>query len=163
MIQITKIGNWSKTLRIIRNLQGDIRAAGIQSLYNFAKKAESIAVGHIANQDLGWKPLAPYTVAKKLRHGMSDLTLIESSTYYQAITSWVTKESAYVGIKRNTTEPDGTPTYSVAKLQEYGDTGKKIPTRPLWKPTLDEAIAWQRANNNPATIFIANLRAKYGI
>lgn len=164
MVSIRRTGNWRGIGALIDNLEKECKIAVDTSLKRFALKAEGTAKKHLRDQDLNWKPLKPATLAAKLREGYSEKTLIRTSSYFQSITSWVdkTKDVAYIGVKKEVKEPEGRYIHLIARVHEFGSMSGNIPARPLWQPTLEETIEWHKKNNNPATIFLRNIR-KYRV
>ena len=84
-----RIGDWQKIGTLIANLGGLAKESQQESLKKFGLKVEATAKGHISKQDLGWKELKPATVARKAAKGLSEDVLVETSTYFQSITSYV--------------------------------------------------------------------------
>ena len=160
-----KVGEWEKLHLLELNLAKEIIGAKNTALRRWGLKAEGTAKLHISNQDLGWQALAPATLARKIRLGFSTNILVETSTYFQNITSWIDapNNTVYAGVKRGVREPNGEDTGMVAAIHEYGSQSGRIPARPLWQPTYAETMEWHIKNNNPAKIFIKNIKSKYGV
>lgn len=137
---IKKIGNWTGITRLTRAMDVEIRKANKQSLMKIGLKAEQIAVKHIRNQDLNWQSLSPATVTRKSRLGQSDKTLMATTDYIQAITSYATSDTAFAGVRKRATNRTGEDLTMIAAVLEFG-TGD-IPERPLWRPTYDETVSW---------------------
>lgn len=155
-----RIGNWRGVSRVIRNLQGDMRDAQRITLKRFGLKVERIAVTHISKQDLGWKRLKPSTIASNIRQGYSENILVETSLYFQSITSWVDNDAVYAGVSKTIRTRSGTLLANVAEVHEFGSRSGNIPARPLWQPSFKEAIEWMKDNNNPAEIFLQKLKRR---
>jgi hypothetical protein len=139
--------------RALNSMQKDIQTINTIELKRIGLQAEKKAVMHLRNQDLGWKPLSERYRKRKTGERsrtrndggrdkrfkkMSEKILIATSSYLQAITSWVKKETVYVGVKRGVTNENGQEIGNIAKVHEYGSVAKNIPARPLWKPTFEE-------------------------
>lgn len=150
-MSMQRTGAWGQVANLIRNIGPEMRMAKRDSLYRFAAKTEAIAVTHISAQDLGWKRLKAATIRRKKKKGFSTNILVETSTYFQSITSWVANDTAYIGVKRGVYEPDGTEVANIAAIHEFG--AGAIPARPLWKPSLNEALIWHTNNNLPSKLF----------
>lgn len=161
---IRRTGNWRGVASLVDNLEKECKIAVDTSLKRFALKAEGTAKKHMRDQDLNWAPLKPATLAAKIRKGYSEKTLIRTSSYFQSITSWVDKSSdtAYVGVKKDAKEKDGRHIHKIARIHEFGSMSGNIPARPLWEPTMEETIEWHKKKNNPADIFLRNIR-KYRV
>lgn len=154
-----KTGDWQKLGNVVSNLSRLAVESRNESLKNWALKSEGVAKGHIANQDLGWKPLTIQTKSRKIRKGYSDKILVATSTYFQSITSFVQDKRAFAGVKRGVMSSDGKEELvNIAPVHEFGSESQNIPARPLWQPTMKEVIAWHRTNNKPEKIFIAKVR-----
>jgi hypothetical protein len=147
---------FAQARRVVMSIRPEMKKAQIKSLTRFGIKAEAIAVAHISNQDLGWKALTPKYLAQKVREGKSELTLVATASYFKAITSWVMSDTVYVGVKRTVRNPNGEEIANIAKILEYGT--KDSAARPLWTPTLREAIAWHNLNNTPEKHFMEAMR-----
>lgn len=149
----TKTGDWEKVTKLVANLSAEMQKAREISLKRFGLKVEGLAVGHISKQDLDWKPLKAATISAKVRKGMSENILVETSDYFQAITSYVKDETAYAGVKKEAKNRDGDIIHNIAAVHEYGSRSGNIPARPLWKPSFDEGIKWHFQKNLPEKIF----------
>lgn len=161
MSSLRRIGEWERVGRLVRDLGPNIKKAGTMSLMRWGLKAERIAIEHLSAQDLDWKPLAPYTLSQKISRGGSELTLIDTHTYFRNITSWVEDWTAYVGVKRGLTSKDGKVDLGlIAATHEYGSSSGRIPARPLWTPTFTEVMKWHVDFNQPV-MHLANILSKY--
>lgn len=138
-------GNWNKTIRKLRNFQIELEQKLYQTTAAAAEYVESVAVGHLRNQDLPWQPLKEsYSRRKKSAKGkgsrrLSEKILIATGTYFQSISTYVDGLNAFVGIKRGVArEADGTDVVNIARVHEKGYEAGGIPKRPLWEPTFQE-------------------------
>jgi hypothetical protein len=128
-------------------LTGDWNGFGVKlkSLLNFgdftddkvAKDAEqllNIIQGHIANQDLPWKPLSEST----LRQKDNKLIYIESGELVSELAvKKIEKNKYFVGAPQGITHSQSG--LDVSKLMEYLEYGTdRIPPRPLIKPSYEE-------------------------
>lgn len=157
-----KIGDWDKVGRITHDLAKDMEDAREESLKKWGLKAEGTAKKHMGTQDLGWTSLKPATISAKVRKGYSENILIATSDYFQAITSWVGKGTAYVGVTKHATDSDGTKIADIAAVHEFGSKGAGIPKRPLWKPTFKETVKWfNKSSSTPAKIFMRKVKLKW--
>jgi len=141
-------GDWKAVEALIKVLKNEAEIASNQALAQAGLKAEAIAKTHISKQDLNWTPLKASTVAAKVKKGQSENILVATSTYFQSITSWHTKGKAYVGIKKQVVEEDGSLVADIARTLEYGSVTRNIPERPLWQPTMAEVIKWMKEKTN---------------
>lgn len=156
MGSVKKTGDWNKVHRVVLNLDKDMRDARTVGLMQVALKAERIAVKHIQNQDLNWQGLESKTKAQKSRKGQSDNILIASTDYIQSITRFTTKNTAFAGVKKDTTNRSGDDIISIAAVHEFGS--RDIPARPLWKPTSKETEKWIRDKKLFASIAVKNIK-----
>jgi len=159
-MSLQRIGNWRGVTRLVNHLQRDMKAAQMIALKRFGLKVERIAVTHISRQDLNWKALAPATIASNIRQGYSENILVETSLYFQSITSWVDNDVVYAGVSKNIRTRSGTLLSNVAEVHEFGSRSGRIPARPLWRPTFKEAIEWMQDNNNPVDIFLERIKRR---
>lgn len=157
---IEQTGDWRAVEALIRAIKTEAFIATQQSMSRVGLKAEAIAKTHMSKQDLGWKPLSPKYLASKVRRGLSDNTLIATSTYFQSITSWNNGQKVFVGVKKQAVSEDGELLADIAKVHEFGSVTRSIPARPLWQPTLTEALDWLSKDkaNRPETIFMQRLQ-----
>lgn len=153
-----KVGNWNGARRVTLRLAAEMKAAQKLCLQRFGLKAEGNAKSHISKQDINWEPLAPATLAQKMRGGHSRNIYVMTSSYFQAITSWVTNDTVYAGVKRSATTKDGELFTEIAATLEFGTRDGRIPERPLWRPTLKETIEWHLKNNDPRMLLIKRFK-----
>ena len=154
---LEKVGNWAQGVKAVEELGKKMLQAQEIALKRVGLYAEGQAKLHIRNQDLGWKPLQPKTIADKIRKGFSTNILVQTSSYFQAITSWVDKDKgvAYVGVKKQVRNKEtGELVADIAKVHEFGSKSGNIPARPLWQPVNREALEFmKKPENTPPAIF----------
>lgn len=161
---IQKVGDWEKVERLINNIKPEMVASKNLSLKRWGLKAEAVAKKHISMQDLNWVQLKPETLATKLRKGYSENILVQTSTYFQSITSWqdaTINNTVYAGVKKQARGKDGEIIADIAATHEYGSKSGRIPARPLWQPTFDEVVRWHFASNTPEKIFAQRIKRFY--
>lgn len=149
-----KIGKWKQVFKVVKNLKKEADKAQTESLQRFGLFAEGRAKLHMSNQDLSWQPLK----ASTLKYKKGDKILIETSAYFQSITSWVNKNTVYAGVSRKAKNGKGEEIANIAAVHEFGSKSRNIPARPLWKPTLKESVNWHFKSNTPEKILIKNLK-----
>ena len=157
-----KFGDWQKVRILVANLPKEADRINHQSLMQVGLKAERLAVKHMANQDLGWKPLNKEYLAKKIAKGGSEKTLIDTSTYFQSITSGVDGRVAMAGVFRKARHPDGRVVADIARDHEFGVKKKNLPARPLWGPVFREVSGWIKKEKFFARRLHDELMKKYG-
>jgi hypothetical protein len=159
---IKKVGDWENIKSLVNNMHKDLEASRLIALKRWGLLAEGIAIKHISSQDLNWEALQPSTISGKVRLGYSENILVRSSTYFSSITSYVRKDTALAGVKKEAKYADGEKVANIAAIHEYGSPDRNIPARPLWEPTLNEArtIIKKDKKFDPTAIFLAKLRLK---
>ncbi|MCB9047614.1 MAG: hypothetical protein H6550_15885 [Chitinophagales bacterium] len=181
-----KVGNWNSFSLLAANLHKELANARMVVLKRWALKAEGIAKEFLNSQELAhngtWLPLSVYTRQRKARLGYPDDTLIETTTYFQAITSFVVGDTANAGVKRGKTYPNfksvttasgkhkklksqegnvGREIATIAKWQEFGNA--VLPARPLWQPTYKRVMVWHLQHNDYKKVAIQMLVNKYQV
>lgn len=161
MAAFRKIGEWERVGRLIKDLGPNIKKAQMRSLMRWGLKAEGIAKTHISAQDLDWIPLKPATISKKISAGYSENILVETSSYFQGITSFVDGDMAHAGVRRGVRNREGNVELGmIAAVHEFGSDDGVIPARPLWQPTFAETMHWHMLKNQPI-MHLAELLRKY--
>lgn len=155
---IKKEGDWKAVDIFLSDLKVEMQKARKQSLMRFGLRAEKIALEHISRQDLSWDPLSEQYKKFKADNGLSTDILVATSSYFQAITSWVDRTTAYAGVKRGAKNKDGEDVANIARILEYGEH-----KRPLWQPTYKEALELWAEHDKPITIFMANIKKKHKV
>nr|DAJ85226.1 MAG TPA: virion morphogenesis protein [Caudoviricetes sp.] len=154
---LERIGNWQQAMSAVEDLGEKMLKAQLIAIKRAGLYAEGQAKKHIKSQDLGWKPLEPKTIANKIRQGYSENILVQTSSYFQSITSWVdeNKGIAYAGVKKQVrNKKSGELIADIAKVHEFGSKSGGIPARPLWQPVNKETIAFmKKSENTPPEIF----------
>lgn len=164
MSSFQKTGDWDKAARLIKALHLEWEKAKDISLKRWALKAEGVSKMHISAQDLGWQALKAETISRKVKKGYSENILVQSSDYFQAITSWVIQDpdgggTAYAGVRKSAKNAEGEEIGMIAKVHEFGSASGTIPARPLWRPTFDEVINWfDKSESTPLAIFTKNIK-----
>lgn len=143
---IKLIGNWNAVNAITTHIERLGKEAMKDGLVKTGLYAEGRAKGHISKQDLGWKPLKQVYAESKAKKGLSNSILVSTSAYFQAITSYVQGNVAYVGIKKIARDKEGNQIANIAAVHEFGSSKAKIPARPLWQPTIKETEKWLEKN-----------------
>nr|BDD48157.1 hypothetical protein 1 [bacterium] len=138
MSQLT--GEWkgfeNDLVRLKTTLLTKLKLATVQN----AEITKKSVVKHLQNQDLGWDKLSKKYLARKKKQGLSTATLIATSQLMQSITTQASsnKMSAFVGVLRTAKRRGGGKAVLIAAIHEFGSKRRKIPARPLFRPTLQE-------------------------
>lgn len=143
-MELKKFGDWGVVTNMAKNMSSDIKHSNKIALAQIALRAEAMAVKHLRDQDLKWKPLSKKYIESKRKKGLSDKTLIATSSYMQAITSDVNQAgtASSAGVFRKSKGKNGENIADIAKTMEYGSIVRNIPARPLWKPVYSEMKKW---------------------
>tara|TARA_R110000850_G_scaffold101122_2_gene209301 strand:- start:888 stop:1364 length:477 start_codon:yes stop_codon:yes gene_type:complete len=140
------IGDWLKVDHITKRIEQLGKETMIEGLVKTGLFAEGTAKKHMSRQDLGWKALNKDYKDYKKSKGLSTNTLVATSAYFQAITSFSKGKQVNVGVKKVARDKEGNEIANIAAIHEFGSTKRGIPARPLWKPTLDETNVWLKKN-----------------
>lgn len=154
-----KFGDWNRAMLIIKRLKKEAEKAVKKSLQMVGEKGVEISKGHLTNQDLAWKPLKESTINAKVARGDDPRILVSSNRYYQAISSQVSGNGVFAGIKKGEITERGDDLTLVAAVHEFGALSIGIEARPLWQPTLMESIGWAKDEANPAKILLEALES----
>jgi hypothetical protein len=127
-------GQWGPELKRLALLPEKINRAMERAASQSAHHIEAVAKRHLRNQDLDWKELSPaYKKRKEKTPGLSEKTLIATSSYMQAITTSKEPDGYLVGVKRGVKNEKNQEIVEIAIIHEEGENA-----RPLWKPTFEE-------------------------
>lgn len=145
IIQIKPVGQWAETIKTIGRLDPAIKAASIAAQFKVANLICKKVKAHLRNQDLGWAPLSDSYYDEKEHEGLSTKTLMAHGNYYNAIEVWHpgNQHMVYVGVRRGkfTRNLKGKRSKleiaQIAAIHEFS-SGRKIPRRPLWNPSIHE-------------------------
>lgn len=134
-------GEWEKALMVVKKLEKIIRKGINKGTITNAHLIEARAVKHIQNQDLRWKKLDPAYKRWKEKNRLSTDKLIATGTLMNSITVQVLKDGqeAFVGVLRKARGKNGEQLANIAAVHEFGSVRRKIPARPLFKPTFRES------------------------
>lgn len=154
------MGNWTEVRRFVNRLVPSFEAEQKRTLKRFGLKLEGTVKTHISNQDLNWAPLSEWWLNVKADNNYSFNHFVATSTYFQAITSWVKADTAYIGVKRGTVGDNEESLGTIAYVLENGYAPNKLPARPLWAPSLKETKEWlSKKENDPAANVLRKWRS----
>jgi hypothetical protein len=122
-----------------RRLVTNVERATAENL----QMVEAAVVGHLVSQDLRWKPLSARYLKRKLgkKTGgrLSEKILIATGQYRRSITSeQFNPFEGVVGVKKTQKYAGGEKVANIGLVHEFGTRDRRIPARPLWKPTTEE-------------------------
>jgi hypothetical protein len=136
-------GDWGRLNGFLSGFDRKFIAAIDRATGENIKLGERTVVMHLKSQDLGWKPLTDRYRRRKRRFKrggrLSEKTLIATATYFKSITA--EKFSPFegaVGVLRQARYQRGEKIANIAMVHEFGTKNRRIPARPLWKPSLEE-------------------------
>lgn len=145
-----KTGNWNEARKATATVGKVMSISRLETLEKFAAHAKKLAKDHIAKQDLNWAAHSPRTTANRARRGLGDKKLFATGDYLKSIDSWISKDTAYAGVKSGEMHKDsGLLLSTIARTMEYGSPSSNIPARELWFPTAWETMAWIKKHHNP--------------
>lgn len=126
---------WKAGLTRIRNVQRSLikaAEAGEVALAQFGleEMKESILSGSLDVQ-----PLAPATIAQKIREGFPTNPLIRTRDYLDSLVVVKTSKGMTVKPRPGSTTREGTPMVTLMAVHEFGND--RIPARPHIRPTIE--------------------------
>lgn len=144
-LEIKPIGRWNEAVRVISKLSPAIKKASLKAQLKVCNEIRTRVRAHLRNQDLGWKLLSSTYSERKSSLGLDGRTLIAYGNYYHNIEVWQKgmQYLVFVGVKRGkyTRRLNGKrgklDIATVAAIHEFS-SGRKVPRRPLWNPTIRE-------------------------
>lgn len=158
-----RIGRWDAARYLTSNIGNDINAANTIALRKISLKAERIMVKYILSQPSVWPALSPTYLEQKKRKGLSNKTLIASSSMYGSIKPFSNDKIAFAGLKRKVKNKDGEELANIAAIMEFGSKRRNIKPRPFIAPTYQAVLRWMNKNK----IFVSEIdnfiRKKYGV
>jgi hypothetical protein len=137
------MGNWDYVMRTLGRLGPVVKESSIKAQMKVAKEICRRVKAHIRNQDLEWQPLKTEYLDEKEASGANSRILWAYGNYYRAIEVWKMRGSVYVGVRKGkyTRTLNGKRSKieiaRIAAIHEFA-SGKTIPRRPLWNPTIKE-------------------------
>jgi hypothetical protein len=144
-IETKLFGQWAETIRMTQGLNSKIKKASIKAQFKVCREIQKKVKFHLRAQDLNWKPLNAEYKARKANKGLSGKTLMAYQTYYNSIDVWQPGRQHFVvvGVRRGiytrtlTGKKSRMEVAVIAAIHEFS-SGRRIPRRPLWNPTIRE-------------------------
>jgi len=136
-------GDWEGFKRRLTGLSKRLLTEVGRATAENLQLTESTVVGHLVKQDLRWKPLSKryrrYKLGRKKGGRLSEKTLIATGKYRQAITSeQLSPFEGVVGVKKTVAYRGGEKVANIGLVHEFGTKDRRVPARPLWRPTVEE-------------------------
>ena len=139
-------GDWEKVLKKLDTAANKVKRGVSRTLRKELLDVESVVLGHMDDQDLGWNKTAPlnkeYAKRKEAAQSpkLSPDILRATNRMYKNITTHQQDDfTGSVGVKRGVKNKDGEDVTDVALIHEQpDDDGTIIPARKLWEPTFNE-------------------------
>jgi hypothetical protein len=133
---------------VFRAMSRQAQEAKKRILIRVGLKGQQIAIEKLSgkrNNELQ-PALTKKYLERKTKQGYSNLTLVRTNTYRQAITFKPFKEKVFIGVLRASLSKDGKPIINIAQLHEFGSVRQNIPPRPLWRPLIIELKEWIKSS-----------------
>lgn len=162
MANIRRVGSWDIAGLLTRNLGRDITEEMQAALRQIGLEGEGMLKKYIRNQEESWEKLNDKYLAFKIRKGLSNKTLIASSTMIQSISSYATYPKVFIGVKRGKKYKNEEDVANIAAVMEFGSIKKNIPERPFLRP-VNEKLQEKLDNNLLGKRIVEFLKKKYGI
>lgn len=160
--KVTLSPGWTKAHKLGEAFPVVMRNSIRFSLLGLGKKMQQIVINHLKNQDLPWRVLNRKYRQKKLEEGFDTRIWMRTKTVRNAIsvrykknTVTVTVDAVPMPVKSGGRRISA---LKVAKINEYGSLARNIPPRPLFAPSIKEALKWHAKNNLPEMIFMRAIK-----
>ena len=138
------IEGFGEVALVLRAMSRQAQEAKKRILIRVGLQGQKIAIEKLSgrrNNEIQPALSAKYK-AQKERKGFSNLTLVRTNTYRQAITFQPLKDKVFIGVLRTSLDANGKPVVNLAQLHEFGSVRRNIPPRPLWRPLQKELQQW---------------------
>lgn len=144
-IEVKPFGQWAETIRMMGKLNPAIKQSSLKAQLKVCRVIKKKVKAHLRDQDLGWKALNPKYAQKKVYAHLDPRVLIAVGTYYWSIDVWQkgSQHIVFCGVRKGiyTRSINGKRSKldvaQIAAIHEFA-TGKRMPRRPLWNPTIAE-------------------------
>lgn len=145
-LDIKLFGQWEETIRVLQKVSPAVKEVSIKAQLRVGREIVRRVKAHLRNQDLGWQPLSSSYQKRKADAGLpSGKILYAYGNYYRNIEVWrrANHHLVYIGVRRGryTKNLEGKKSKidiaTIAAIHELS-SGKRIPKRPLWNPTIKE-------------------------
>jgi hypothetical protein len=138
-----EFGNWESAKRFYSAAtKSQIETAKKRALQKIAVYAEAKAVEYMRSKQGEWAALNPKYLAKKIADGLSDKKLFRTSSYFEAITSFVQGNIVFAGVRKGEVNEKGELLTNLAAVHEYGSSVANIPARPFWADVVKDTLKW---------------------
>lgn len=173
--QVKRVGRWDLAKRFTANIGKDIADEANKALKQIGSEAEGNMKKYIRDQigfgssEYPWPKLSDaYAAYKKRKKGLSNKTLIATSSMFQSITSIAAYPTVWVGVKRGKLDvgPGGKGKEDVANIaavMEWGSKKRDIPARPFLRPVNDYMQMKIKSGNLFGKRIIEIMKRKYGL
>lgn len=166
---LKKVGRWDLAGMFTRNIGREIAEELDVSLKQIGAEGEGLMKKYIrgqmgfSNPNHKWEKLSDAYLAYKKRKGLSDKTLMSSTSMVQSITSQAAYPRVFIGIKRGVKNKEGDDLVNIAATMEYGSKKRSIPARPFIQPVNDFLMMKITSGNLLGKRIIEHLKKKYGL
>lgn len=166
-IEFKLFGQWEETIRTLNKLSPAVKECSLIAQIKICTDICKRVKKHLKNQDLNWEPLSSDYSKRKSEAGLEGGTLIAYGTYYNNITTWQkgNQHLAFVGVKKGiyTKNLKGKRSKldvaTIAAVHEFS-SGRIIPKRPLWNPTIREIGGVSGIKNMYVKHLVGSLRVR---
>ena len=162
MSSFKKVGKWDVAGLLTRNLKRDVTEEMEVALKQIGLEGEGELKKYIVGQKGDWKELSEKYKKYKAKKGLSNKTLMASTTMLQSITSVAAYPKVFVGVKRGKKEKNGEDVANIAAVMEYGSDKINVPARPYLQPVSD-IMQGRMKDNLLGKRIVEFLRKKYGL
>ena len=137
-----KIGDWEKAIKAAMEVKALMEKEQLKVLGEFAEKGLELLKGHIDAQDLDWRPLSDAYLEQKAAEGSALETWVRSQSLYDSLVAIAEKGMAFAGVPEGEQTETGERMVDIAAIHEFGALSVGIYERPLFRPTMEEMMAW---------------------
>lgn len=142
-----KIGDWDKVNEIIAKVASKIEQAKESFVKELGDNTLQKLKGHIEAQDLAWRPLSKAYLDLKESQGYPSDTWVRTGKLYDSLSIIKIQQGVCVGVPEGEKTEDGEEMSMIAAVHEFGALSVGIFERPLFRPTMEEMIAWIEEQN----------------
>lgn len=138
-------GDWETVGKTLKMLQKTFDKVGDEPLKKCGELYLNLLKSKIEGQSLPWTPLSQYYLEYKIKKGLDTRVLIATGDYLSQLKVQEVKGSSkgkqlFVGASPNDIhKPSGLSMEKIAQILEYGRADGKMPARPHFRPSWEEA------------------------
>ena len=141
MFDVTLDGDWAKTKKMLTQMPHFIETLKRRLVSEVSHRYYDSLRYHFQQQDLNLEPLSEWYSQWKSKRGLDSRILIATSQMLDAIQIHDDGHDKFVGIKSGKRHRSGIDIALLALVHEYGSAARGIPTRSVYRITLQELRA----------------------